>query len=74
MDEIHPMVSKLTGCLSRCQGLPPDFEGQLKLINWLKKLNTMRADSDISEGDARQLSLDIENAYNAFFLFISQEK
>lgn len=73
MDEIQPMISKLTACLGRVQGLPANFEGLLKLRYWLEKLNKMRADNEISEGEARQLSLDLDNAYSAFHSHISQK-
>lgn len=73
IDEIQPMISKLTTCLGRVQGLLADFEGLVKLRYWLEKLNKMRADSEISEGEARQLSLDLDNAYAAFHTHISRK-
>ena len=67
------MISKLTACLGRIQGLPADFDGFVKLLSWLEKLNKMRADSEISEGESRQLCLDLDNAYAAFHSHISRK-
>lgn len=66
------MISKLTVCLGRVEGIPADFEGLVKLRYWLEKLNKMRADSEVSEGESRQLSLDLDNAYAAFHVHIKR--
>ena len=70
VDELQPALSKVTASLARVPGLPADFEGRVKLKLWLEKLHGMRAEYEISEIEARQLKLDLENAYSAFHAFI----
>lgn len=43
-----------------------DFEGRGKIINWLIRLNGMRAQEELGEGEARELSFEMEGAYNGF--------
>jgi ESCRT-I complex subunit VPS28 len=47
-------------------GLPPDFEGTVKMRLWLQKLNQMSASSELGEEEARQLLFDLESSYGAF--------
>jgi ESCRT-I complex subunit VPS28 len=69
VDEIQPLVSDVTGCLTRVPGLAADFEGVQKMRLWLEKLHDMRAHEEIEETETRQL-LDLESSYNAFHGFL----
>ena len=43
-----------------------DFEGRGKIIGWLIRLNGMRAQEELPEGEARELLFDMEGAYRGF--------
>jgi ESCRT-I complex subunit VPS28 len=58
--------------LNKCQ-LPPDFDGNTKMITWIKKLNQMRAADTIDETDARQLIFDLESAYGEFHAYLQNK-
>ncbi len=66
VDQLQPPLSDLLACLHRVPQLPPDFEGKAKARDWLARLNGMRASDKLEERDARQLSFDLEQAYNNF--------
>ncbi|KAJ1395042.1 vacuolar protein sorting-associated [Ochromonadaceae sp. CCMP2298] len=70
VDEIQPLVSDVTGCLTRVPGLSADFEGVGKMRLWLTKLHDMRAHDEIEETETRQLLFDLESSYNAFHAFL----
>eukprot|EP01035_Chromulina_nebulosa_P018525 gene18525-24243_t len=72
-DEIQPLIAELTTSLQKVSGLPPNFDGLVKMKAWLQKLNSLRASDEIEEDDARQLIFDIENSYNAFHAFLSKK-
>jgi len=43
-----------------------DFENRGKIVQWLITLNQMRATDELSESQARELELDIQQAYQGF--------
>lgn len=43
-----------------------DFDGRQKIIQWLIKLNGMRAQEELNKGEVRELSFELEQAYNGF--------
>jgi ESCRT-I complex subunit VPS28 len=71
-DQVQPLISDLTASLNNVSGLPPDFDGKIKMKEWLLKLNSLRASDILSEDEARQLSFDLDNAYQAFHAFLSR--
>ncbi|KAJ1967953.1 Vacuolar protein-sorting-associated protein 28 [Dimargaris xerosporica] len=72
VDEIHPILSDLMQSLNNVSTLPAGFEGKAKLLEWLIKLNQMRASDELDADQVRQLLFDLENAHNAFYRFLSQ--
>eukprot|EP00698_Gefionella_okellyi_P005788 TRINITY_DN15241_c0_g1_i1.p1 TRINITY_DN15241_c0_g1~~TRINITY_DN15241_c0_g1_i1.p1 ORF type:complete len:232 (-),score=26.52 TRINITY_DN15241_c0_g1_i1:21-647(-) len=66
VDQIFPELSELTQCLNRVTALPPDFEGRLKVREWLQTLNQMAAHDELSEEQTRQLLMDLEAGYSGF--------
>jgi len=61
------MISQdLAEALSRLSLLPVDWQGRAKLVSWLDTLSTMQASDELDESQARQLSFDLESAYNDF--------
>lgn len=69
-DEIQPLISELTASLNKVTGLPPTFMGLSKIKGWLQKLHSLRASDEIQDEDARQLTLDLENAYHEFHAYL----
>ncbi|XP_010905110.1 vacuolar protein sorting-associated protein 28 homolog 1 [Elaeis guineensis] len=68
VDQVHPLLSDLSSSLAKLGGgiLPPDFEGRVKVREWLARLAKMGAADELTEQQARQLHFDLESSYNAF--------
>lgn len=68
VDQVYPLLSDLSGSLAKLGGgiLPPDFEGRVKVKDWLARLSKMGAADELTEQQARQLHFDLESSYNAF--------
>lgn len=66
VDQVQPLIVELMSCLTRVQGVSPDFEGLVKTKLWLQKLNQLRAVDEIGEEESRQLLFDLESSYSAF--------
>ena len=66
MDDLHAELKDLAESLSRLSLLPPEWGGRAKLVTWLDTLSTMQASDELDEAQARQLSFDLESAYNDF--------
>ena len=43
-----------------------DFDNRAKIISWLIRLNGMRAQEELGEGEARELAFEMEEAYRGF--------
>ena len=71
VDEIQPLISDLTSSLGKVHSIPTDFEGILKMRQWLQKLNEMRAVEEIDEDESRQLLFDLDSSYSAFHKHLS---
>lgn len=52
--------------MNRLTLLPQNFEGKMKIKEWLDKLSSMRASEELNEEQVRQLIFDMESSYNAF--------
>ncbi|MQL75881.1 hypothetical protein Taro_008264 [Colocasia esculenta] len=68
VDQVYPLLSDLAGSLTKLGGgiLPPDFEGRVKVKDWISRLAKMGAADELTEQQARQLHFDLESSYNAF--------
>ncbi|KAJ1698483.1 Vacuolar sorting-associated protein 28-like protein [Rhynchospora pubera] len=68
VDQVHPLLSDLSASFNKLTGnlLPPDFEGRVKVREWLARLAKMGAADELTEQQARQLHFDLESSYNAF--------
>lgn len=51
--------------------LPPDFEGKVKVKEWIARLAKMRAADELTEQQTRQLLFDLESSYNAFMAVLN---
>ena len=63
-DALHPLLAELIQSVNAVTDR--DFEGRAKIISWLIRLNGMRAQEELGEGEARELSFDMEGAYQGF--------
>ena len=63
-DALHPLLSEVIQSVNKVTD--GDFENRGKIIQWLITLNQMRATEELSEDQARELSFDIEQAYQGF--------
>ncbi|ETV81813.1 hypothetical protein H257_05384 [Aphanomyces astaci] len=72
VDEVQPLLSESMGSLTKVKGLPPTFDGLMKLEQWLRVLNAMRASDELDEDQTRQLSFDLEQAYTGFMSFLNK--
>ncbi|OWK50032.1 vacuolar protein sorting-associated protein 28 homolog [Lonchura striata] len=70
MDEIQPDLRELLETMTRMSSLPPDFEGRLKVNQWLQTLSAMSAADELDDAQVRQMLFDLESAYNAFNRFL----
>ncbi|XP_060807278.1 vacuolar protein sorting-associated protein 28 homolog [Amyelois transitella] len=73
MDMIQPELRDLRDTMDRLLMLPDDFEGKLKVQEWLDKLSEMSASDELSEGQVRQLVFDLETSYTAFNKFLHKD-
>ncbi|KAL5228471.1 hypothetical protein ABZP36_016736 [Zizania latifolia] len=66
-DQVRPLLHDLSTSMGKLGPvLPPDFEGKVKMCEWLAKLNKMGAGDELTEQQARQLNFDLDSAYSAF--------
>ncbi|KAJ5819108.1 Vacuolar protein sorting-associated VPS28 N-terminal [Penicillium riverlandense] len=63
-DALHPLLSEVIQSVNKVTD--GEFENRGKIIQWLIALNQMRATEELSEEQARELSFDIEQAYQGF--------
>ncbi|KAK7431240.1 Vacuolar protein-sorting-associated protein 28 [Neonectria magnoliae] len=63
-DQLHPLLSDVIQSVNRVTDT--DFENRGKIVQWLITLNQMRATEELSEQQARELELDIQQAYQGF--------
>ncbi|XP_045455706.1 vacuolar protein sorting-associated protein 28 homolog [Melitaea cinxia] len=73
MDMIQPELRDLKDTMDRLEMLPEDFEGKLKIQEWLDKLSEMSASDELSESQVRQLVFDLESSYGAFNKFLHKD-
>jgi len=72
VDQIHPLLNDLFESLCKVSTLPPDWDGKIKIKNWLIQLHKMKASDTLNEEQVRQMLFDLENAYNAFHKSLSR--
>ncbi|KAF7031076.1 hypothetical protein CFC21_042454 [Triticum aestivum] len=66
-DQVRPLLHDLSTSMGKLGTvLPPDFEGKVKVNEWLAKLHKMGAGDELTDQQARQLNFDLESAYSAF--------
>lgn len=63
-DQLHPLLSDVIQSVNRVTD--QDFDSRGKIVQWLITLNQMRATEELSEQQARELEMDIQQAYQGF--------
>lgn len=63
-DQLHPLLSDVIQSVNRVTD--QDFESRGKIVQWLITLNQMKASDELSDQQARELELDIQQAYQGF--------
>lgn len=63
-DQLHPLLSDVIQSVNRVTD--KDFESRGKIVQWLISLNQMKATDELGEDQARELEMDIQQAYNGF--------
>lgn len=66
MDEILPDMRELMDTMNRLSLLTAEFEGKLKVAEWLQTLGKMQASDELTEAQVRQLLFDLDSSYQAF--------
>jgi len=73
MDQLQPDLRDLMDTMNRLSILPGDFEGKGKVQVWVDVFSGMSASEELTDDQARQLTHDLEVAYNAFNKVLHQE-
>ena len=63
-DQLHPLLTEVIQSVNKVADT--DFENRGKIVQWLITLNQMKATQDLSEDQARELEMDIQQAYQGF--------
>uniref|UniRef100_A0A7N0RF64 Vacuolar protein sorting-associated protein 28 homolog n=1 Tax=Kalanchoe fedtschenkoi TaxID=63787 RepID=A0A7N0RF64_KALFE len=66
VDQVYPLLSDLSASLNKLSFLPPNYEGIVKMREWIGRLAKMGAADELTEQQARQLHFDLESSYNSF--------
>ena len=66
VDTLQPLIKNVYLNLGKISQLPPNFEGLVKMKQWLEMLHQLRANDELNEADIRQLKFDLDSTYNAF--------
>lgn len=70
VDQVHPVLSDLLASLNKLSILPVDFEGKVKMGEWIGKLVKMGAADELTEHQSRQLQFDLDSSYNMFMALL----
>jgi len=65
VDQLQPYISELIVSLRKIRSLS-NFDGLVKLDDWLQILSKKKAYDDLSEDDIRQLKFDLDTCYSSF--------
>lgn len=63
-DQLHPLLSDVIQSVNKVTD--KDFDNRGKIVQWLITLNQMKATEELSEQQARELDMDIQQAYQGF--------
>jgi ESCRT-I complex subunit VPS28 len=72
VDQLHPYLSDLVDALNKVPQLSAEHPAVAKVKEWLFELNKMRAHDELDDDQARQMTFDLEQAYNTFHSFVRE--
>mmetsp|Transcript_10390 Transcript_10390/g.18954 ORF Transcript_10390/g.18954 Transcript_10390/m.18954 type:complete len:130 (+) Transcript_10390:10-399(+) len=64
VDQLHPNLSDLMVSLNKVKKLPQDHISRVKVKEWLEKLNQKPASYRLTDEELRQMSFDLQTAYD----------
>ena len=62
VDDILPYIRDLQTALLQFPNMPEQYSGTELINNWTEKISGMAASDNLTEGDVRQLKLDLDSA------------
>lgn len=62
--DLHPLLADLATSLNSVT--KENFNGRSKVVEWLIRLNQLKSGEQISDDEANQCLIDVENAYQSF--------
>lgn len=65
-DKLQPDLMDLYDTMNRLTLIPSNYEGKVKIKEWLDTFSSMAASDELSETQARQFLFDMESGYNSF--------
>lgn len=72
VDELHPSMSDLMDSINKVMRLPQNHVSREKVQTWLMTLSRMKATDELTDEQVRQMSFDLDAAYNAFHRFVQE--
>ncbi|SCV03141.1 LAME_0H08042g1_1 [Lachancea meyersii CBS 8951] len=67
-DQLHPLMSELLLSINRVSS--QEFDQRKNLVQWIVKINKMRASEKLSEDDASELLFSLDAAYKNFYTLL----
>ena len=64
--QLQPDLRELYDTMNRLSLVTSDFEGKIKVNNWLSTFQNMAASDELDDGQSRQMIFDLDSSYNAF--------
>jgi len=71
IDQIGPYLASSLESLNKHTWLGADFEPRSRILEWVKKCNSMAASDSLKPDDARQLLYDLNTCYDGFLQRLS---
>lgn len=66
-------MTEVLDSLNKIDNLPPDHVSKTKTKEWILTLNGMKAFEELDEDQARQMSFDLDVAYQAYHQFVQSK-
>ena len=67
-DQLHPLMAELLLSINKVSR--QDFEYRQKLVDWIVKINKMKADEQLTDSEIRELIFDLDIAYKNFYTLL----
>lgn len=67
-DQLHPLMAELLLSINKVSR--QDFEYRQKLVEWIVKINRMKADEQLTDTEIRELIFDLDAAYKSFYTLL----